>query len=531
MDTDGKLKILTDAARYDAACTSSGVDRDAELGHLGSTRCAGICHSFSADGRCITLLKVLMTNACMFDCEYCANRHSNDIPRATFEPRELADLVIAFYKRNYIEGLFLSSGIVRSPDFTMELMHSCIDILRNEYGFLGYIHVKAIPGCSGELVDEMGYLADRMSVNIEMPSSRSLSLMAPGKSKQKILSPMEHIATGIRTRPEGKRRHGDGLPGKTGSAGGPRGNLTLREQTEMERYEYHGRFVPAGQSTQLIIGATPESDYQILQLSSALYRTYSLKRVFFSAYMPVNQSPILPGRDVETPMNREHRLYQADWLMRFYGFSVDEIVDPEKPFLDVRLDPKACWALKHLDLFPVELNKAPYDMLIRIPGLGTTGARKVMRARRHSTITPDSMGKMGLSIKKVQYFATFDGKYVATVGFDEESIRRQLLRDASPARKGKRSGGRLQAEGQLSLFDPGDGSISDDALRLGEDCYGSEPEPFQQGQLEAFANQRLALEEKTGTHGGDAGHSGTGHPAADAGDGNAPALAQGVASA
>lgn len=501
MDTDGKLKILTDAAKYDAACTSSGVDRDAKLGHLGDTKCAGICHSFSADGRCITLLKVLMTNACMFDCEYCANRRSNDIPRATFKPRELADLVIAFYKRNYIEGLFLSSGIARSPDYTMELMYSCIDILRNEYGFLGYIHVKAIPGCSSELVDKMGFMADRMSVNIEMPSSQSLSLMAPGKSKQKILSPMGHIAEGIRTRPRGKPRHRGELPGKSGSKGGSRWNLTLREQTEIERYEYYERFVPAGQSTQLIVGATPESDYQILQLSNALYRTYSLKRVFFSAYMPINQSPILPDQSVETPMNREHRLYQADWLMRFYDFSVDEIIDPEKPFLDVRLDPKACWALRHLDQFPVEINKAPYDMLIRIPGLGTTGARKVMRARRHSRITPDSMKKMGLSIKKIQYFATFDGKYVATVDFDEESIRRQLMRDASPAKKNKRSGGKLQAEGQLSLFGPGDSDASSDGLFLGEDCYGKEPEPFQQGQLEAFANQRLALAEKSGDGG------------------------------
>lgn len=499
MDTDGKLKILTDAAKYDAACTSSGVDRDAKLGHLGDTKCAGICHSFSADGRCITLLKVLMTNACMFDCEYCANRRSNDIPRATFKPRELADLVIAFYKRNYIEGLFLSSGIARSPDYTMELMCSCIDILRNEYGFLGYIHVKAIPGCSSELVDKMGFMADRMSVNIEMPSSQSLSLMAPGKSEEKILSPMGHIAEGIRTRPKGKPRHRGELPEKPdGRNGGARKNLTLREQTEIERYEYYERFVPAGQSTQLIVGATPESDYQILQLSNALYRTYSLKRVFFSAYMPINQSPILPDQSTETPMNREHRLYQADWLMRFYDFSVDEIIDPEKPFLDVRLDPKACWALRHLDQFPVEINRAPYDMLIRIPGLGTTGAKKVIRARRHSRITPDSMKKMGLSMKKIQYFATFDGKYVATVDFDEESIRRRLMRDSSPARKNKRSGGKLQAEGQLSLFDPGDSDTSSDGLFLGEDCYGREPEPFQQGQLEAFANQRLALAERSG---------------------------------
>ncbi len=492
MDTTSKLQILADAAKYDAACTSSGVDRDAKLGHLGSTYCAGICHSFAADGRCITLLKVLMTNVCMHDCEYCANRRSNDVPRAIFDPRELADLTIEFYKRNYIEGLFLSSGVVRSPDFTMELMMRCIEILRNEYGFLGYIHVKSIPGCSDELVEQMGYLADRMSVNIEMPSSQSLDLMAPGKSKESILAPMKHVASGIAGKPKGKPRHRSqpSLDSKCNSGGA----LSARKHTEMERYEYYERFVPAGQSTQLIVGATPETDYQILKLSSALYGTFSLKRVFFSAYLPVNESSILPDRSTETPLNREHRLYQADWLMRFYDFDVSEIVDASNPFLDTRLDPKASWALRNLDKFPVEINKAPYEMLLRIPGLGVAGAKKIMRARRHATITPDSMKRMGLSIKKIQYFATFGGKYVSTLAFDEDLLRAQLVRMSSQAGKHRRSGGKNAAPGQLSLFDPRGGDGNGECL--GELGCAAAGEPFQRGQLEAFANQRLALESK-----------------------------------
>ena len=499
MNTAQKLEILTDAAKYDVACTSSGVDRAAQAGRLGSTYAAGICHSFSADGRCITLLKVLMTNACIHDCAYCANRRSNDIRRAAFEPRELADLVIEFYLRNYIEGLFLSSGVIRNPDFTMEYLIEPIRILREEYGFLGYIHVKAIPGASRELIDAMGYLVDRMSVNIELPSQESLSILAPDKSKESILSPMAAVADGIKERPKGKPRHRHQLPEPLSTEGSNEpavGELARREKTEIARLEYSERFVPAGQSTQLIVGATPESDYQILRLSSALYEKYSLKRVFFSAYLPINDESILPGRGFETPLTREHRLYQADWLMRFYKFTADELVDSDNPFLDVRLDPKACWALRHLDQFPVELNTAPYEMLLRVPGLGVKGARRVMRARRHNPITPETLARMGLSLKKMSYFITCCGKSPSPLPLDDAIIRNALLRDTSPAKGQRRSGGKNVAPGQLSLFDPASPASELPSDALGEDLYGLSSSPFQASQLSAFANQRRLLEEK-----------------------------------
>ena len=487
MDTERKLEILTDAAKYDVACTSSGVDRDAKLGRLGSTYCAGICHSFSADGRCITLLKVLMTNACMYDCAYCANRRGNDIPRAAFEPRELADLTIEFYRRNYIEGLFLSSGVVRSPDFTMEQMYQAIRILREEHGFLGYIHVKGIPGASPELIERMGYLADRMSVNIELPSQESLSILAPGKTKEGILAPMAYLAQGIAANRDGRRTRRSSLTGRAGTGA----DLARRERTEIERSEGGARFVPAGQSTQLIVGATPESDYHILNLASSLYRRYELKRVFFSAYLPINDSSLLPDKSVEAPLTREHRLYQADWLMRFYDFSVDELIDAGRPFLDMRLDPKASWALRNLDLFPIEVNKAPYELLMRVPGLGIVGARKIMRARRNCRLKPDDLVRMGLSLKRMRYFITCDGAYVSPVDLDEEAIRTELLLGSSPALKNRRSGGRQQAEGQLSLFDPHTGYEPVHGQLVGEDQFGASP--FQEGQLQAFAQQRALL--------------------------------------
>lgn len=498
MNTAEKLEILTDAAKYDVACTSSGVDRAAQVGRLGSTYAAGICHSFSADGRCITLLKVLMTNACIHDCAYCANRRSNDIRRAAFEPRELADLVIEFYRRNYIEGLFLSSGVVRNPDFTMEYLIEPVRILREEYGFLGYIHVKAIPGASRELVDKMGYLVDRMSVNIELPSRDSLRILAPGKSKESILSPMAAVADGIRERPKGKPRHRRQLPevssseqpGDVSACG-----LERSERTEIARLEYAERFVPAGQSTQLIVGATPESDFQILRLSSSLYEKYALKRVFFSAYLPINDEAILPGKGFETPLAREHRLYQADWLMRFYQFSAEELVDSANPFLDIRLDPKASWALRHLDQFPIELNTAPYELLLRVPGLGVKGARRVLRARRHQSITPEALKRMGLTYKKMRYFVTCGGKSDSPLPIDADAIRTALLRDSSPAKRQRRSGGRNEAAGQLSLFNPADLSGDAPIDSIGEDLYGSSSVPFQASQLQAFANQRALLEE------------------------------------
>ena len=348
MDLVAKLEILADAAKYDVACTSSGIDRDAQKGKLGNTLAAGCCHSFAADGRCITLLKVLMTNVCVYDCAYCVNRASNEVPRAAFKPRELADLTIAFYRRNYIEGLFLSSGVIRNPDYTTELMIQTLSILREEHGFRGYIHAKAVPGTSPELVQQLGHLADRMSVNMELPSQKSLQLLAPQKDKQRIIAPMRQIRDNIAVDKDTRAL--------------VRKQTTYMRQIRPKKKER--AFVPAGQSTQMIVGASPESDFQILNLSAALYRTLSLKRVFFSAYTPVNDDKRLPGTDA-VQLNREHRLYQADWLLRFYRFDVTEIIDEDNPFLDPDLDPKANWAINHLDFFPVEVNTAPLEALLR----------------------------------------------------------------------------------------------------------------------------------------------------------------------
>lgn len=470
MDTAGKLSILADAARYDVACTSSGVDRDAKLGHLGSTMCAGICHSFSADGRCITLLKVLYSNACIYDCAYCANRCSNDIPRASFSPRELADLTIEFYRRNFIEGLFLSSAVVESPDHTMELICSCLSILRGEYGFNGYIHAKAIPGASPALIERMGMLADRVSVNIELPSVSSLRVLAPDKEPSMLTGPMGLIAERIQESSEERR---------------------------LARRAKPASFAPAGQSTQLIIGATPETDNQILRLSSALYRTYSMKRVFFSAYLPVNSDVLLPDQGVSVPLDREHRLYQADWLMRFYGFDVEELVDDGHPFLNPLIDPKAQWALNHLELFPVEVNTAPYEMLLRIPGLGVRGAKMVQRARRHTSLTPEKMRRMGLSLKRMQYFVTFSGRYHSPLPFDREAIFRQLALDADASGKHQRGGGKKPMTGQLPLFDEPELDCRPLEERLSDGSAGFLPPAFQAGQVRAFDAQRHALEAMT----------------------------------
>lgn len=483
MDTLDKLSILTDAARFDVACTSSGVDRDAKLGHLGSATCAGICHAFSADGRCITLLKVLFTNSCIYDCAYCVNRRSNDQPRAAFTPRELADLTIEFYRRNFIEGLFISSAVIESPDRTMELLCSCARILREEYGFRGYIHAKTIPGASDELIEELGLLVDRMSVNIELPSQDSLRVLAPDKTFEDLTAPMARIAGGITA----------GL-----------------EEHALARRQGARRFVPAGQSTQLIIGATPENDFQILRLSSALYSSYSLKRVFFSAYLPANDSPLLPDASVEVPLDREHRLYQADWLMRFYEFSAEELIDESVPWLNPFIDPKANWALNHLDLFPIEINTAPYEMLLRVPGLGYTGARAVQRARRYRRLHTDDMKALGLSLKRMRYFVTFDGAYVSDLPFDQDAIFRTLAQSTMDNRQHRRSGGKNAICGQLSLFDSPEatGSVHSQAVDIGDLMFTSwrrslmaasgcesglmAPE-IQQGQLSAFAAQRERL--------------------------------------
>ena len=381
IDIYDKLTILSDSAKYDVACTSSGVDRNGKLGSIGSAVKAGICHSFSADGRCISLLKVLMTNICIFDCKYCVNRESNDIVRTGFTPLELAELTINFYRRNYIEGLFLSSGVIISPNNTVEQMVKVLELLRNVYHFGGYIHVKAIPGADNELITRLGLLADRMSINIELPSQESLKLLAPNKTKESILRPMGLISTKIQ-----------------------------ENSSDLVKFRHASKFVPAGQSTQLIVGATPDTDHKILTLTEALYKKYHLKRVFFSAYMPVAEHSLLPSVDIKPPLMREHRLYQADWLLRFYGFEAKELLDEQHPNFNLEVDPKCNWALNHLEQFPLEINKAPYELLLRVPGIGVTSANRIITARRSGPIDFSGLKKLGIVLKRAQYFITCKGK-------------------------------------------------------------------------------------------------------------------------
>ena len=435
MDLVAKLEILADAAKYDVACTSSGIDRDAQKGKLGNTLAAGCCHRFAADGRCITLLKVLMTNVCVYDCAYCVNRASNEVPRAAFKPRELADLTIAFYRRNYIEGLFLSSGVIRNPDYTTELMIQTLSILREEHGFRGYIHAKAVPGTSPELVQQLGHLADRMSVNMELPSQKSLQLLAPQKDKQRIIAPMRQIRDNIAVDKDTRAL--------------VRKQTTYMRQIRPKKKER--AFVPAGQSTQMIVGASPESDFQILNLSAALYRTLSLKRVFFSAYTPVNDDKRLPGTDA-VQLNREHRLYQADWLLRFYRFDVTEIIDEDNPFLDPDLDPKANWAINHLDFFPVEVNTAPLEALLRVPGIGVRGANLIVRARRTTCLREPELRKLGIAYKRARFFITCSGSYSGRgVDFSREGLRAQLAAPIKGGNHGRRAD--KTTPGQMSLFE------------------------------------------------------------------------------
>ncbi len=399
MDVLEKLTILTDAAKYDAACTSSGVNRGFQPGKIGNTSSsiAGCCHSFSADGRCITLLKVLMTNCCAYDCKYCVNRRSHDTPRASFTPRELADLTIQFYRRNYIEGLFLSSGVLRDPDYTTEQMISCLRLLRQDYGFNGYIHAKAIPGTSPELIYQLGLFADRLSVNMELPSERGLELLAPDKSKQAILKPMGLI----------------------------RDKATESKQ-ELIKYRQAARFAPAGQSTQLIVGATADSDLHILRLTESLYQKYRLKRVFYSAYVPVVEHSLLPSLDTKPPLLREHRLYQADWLLRLYGFRATELLDETQPDFNPQLDPKCNWAVRHMEQFPVEIMRADYEMLLRVPGIGLTSARRILSARRVGVIHWEDLSKLGVVVKRAQYFLLCNGRMRNGLSFSPATMTRQL---------------------------------------------------------------------------------------------------------
>ena len=402
MDVLEKLTILTDAAKYDAACTSSGGNRRAKAGYIGNTTSsiAGCCHSFSADGRCISLLKVLLTNRCVYDCAYCVNRRSSDVRRAAFTPRELAELTIGFYRRNYIEGLFLSSGVLRSPDYTTELMIRALTILRTTYRFNGYIHAKTIPGTSPELVTALGLLADRLSVNIELPSEAGLKTLAPDKTKQAILAPMRQIQT-----------------------------RSQQSKEELVKYRHAPRFAPAGQSTQLIVGATADTDFHILRLTQGLYDRYQLKRVFYSAYVPVVEHALLPAKDTKPPLLREHRLYQADWLLRFYQFKVDEIVDDAYPDLDLEIDPKLSWALRHPEQFPVDINKADYEMILRVPGIGVKSARLIIASRRFSKLGFYQLKKIGVVMKKAQYFVTCSELPMCTVNeMTPQGVRNLLVR-------------------------------------------------------------------------------------------------------
>ena len=393
-----KLGILADAAKYDVACTSSGVARRGDGTGMGNSIAAGICHSFSTDGRCISLLKILMSNECIYDCKYCRNRASNDIERATFTPEEICSLTMDFYRRNYIEGLFLSSGIIRNPSYTMELLFQTMWLLRNKYRFQGYIHLKAIPGADPRLLEQVGYLVDRMSVNLELPTAEGLAKLAPNKNRKTILTPMRQIQNGI-----------------------------VQSKNEVAVYRHAPSFVSGGQSTQMIVGATPGTDYQIVNVAESLYQKFKLKRVFYSAYVQINQDKDLPALPGGPPLLREHRLYQADFLMRFYGFEAGELLSEDRPNFNVLLDPKADWALRHLELFPVEINRADYNMLLRIPGIGVKSAQKIVKARRGCTITFEHLKKMNVSLKRALYFITCNGKMLYRTKIEEDYITRNLL--------------------------------------------------------------------------------------------------------
>ena len=379
MEVIDKLKILADSAKYDVSCSSSGSKRLNKNGGTGNGSFSGICHSWASDGRCISLLKILLSNACMYDCKYCINRITNNVPRATFTPREVADLTINFYKRNYIEGLFLSSAVIKSPDYTMELLYQTTFILRKEYNFNGYIHTKTIPGASQELVNKLGTLVDRMSINIELPSNDSLKLLAPQKEKTGILEPMSYISNNIKLK-------------------------------KIDKSKLKTDFAPAGQTTQLIVGATTESDIKNLKISENLYNKLSVKRVKYSDYFSDNQETNLPTLE-KPPLLRENRLYQADWLLRFYGFQADELLNDTHPNFNTLLDPKCDWALRNLDKFPVEINTASYFTLLRIPGIGVISAKKIVMARRNFSLDFSMLKKLGVSLKRAQFFITCKGKY------------------------------------------------------------------------------------------------------------------------
>lgn len=468
-----KLEILSDAAKYDVACTSSGSSRKGVKGSMGNTVAAGLCHCFAADGRCISLLKILQTNECVYDCKYCQNRLSNDVPRAHFTPEEIAELTISFYRRNYIEGLFLSSGIRKNPDYTMEQIYQAIYLLRNKHRFNGYIHVKAIPGADPLLIEKTGWLADRMSINLEMPTSAGLDTLAPQKSRKTILTPMRQIQIGrqesrlllgSRT-PRGieTRKHIGAAPedetfsltakqapngrydietshsasaasaaftaSGSGTGGTAEKQLPVSKKRNLSLQEFHpdASFVPAGQSTQMIVGASDESDYEIVHMAAAMYKQFDLKRVFYSAFVNTTNDPILPDGKEGPPLLREHRLYQADFLMRFYQFEAEEIITEDTPFLNVQIDPKCNWALNHLEFFPVEVQTADYHTLLRIPGVGVKSARRILAARRLGSLDYQSLKKFGVVLKRAMYFITCGGKTMIPLKLNENFILTNLL--------------------------------------------------------------------------------------------------------
>ena len=473
MTLEEKLKILSAAARYDVSCTSSGVDRKGEKGTLGNAAACGICHSFAADGRCISLLKVLLSNECVFDCKYCMNRASNDIPRASFTPEELCSLTVQFYRRNYIEGLFLSSGVLGTPNYTMELFYQTLYMLRYQYRFNGYVHVKTIPGADGELIRRIGYLADRMSVNLEISSREGLKKLAPHKSHSSILTPIRQIQNGIlQDRLEGRRS--DAIPGPVKPTVTKDGDLLSTtvsatdpapDKSALDQYDPYWqylvrsaqtvrrdqpRFVPSGQSTQMIVGAVPESDYQLVHTAETLYQDYGLKRVFYSAYVPINEDSCLPAPDTKPPLLREHRLYQADWLLRFYGFQAGELLTEDKPNFNLFIDPKCDWAVRHLQLFPVEITTADYSALLRVPGIGVKSAKRILYGRKHGIPDFLTLKKMGVVLKRAHYFITLNGRMMYPIKLDETYITHNLIQ--SEQKKNWQVAQDMTYQ-QLSLFD------------------------------------------------------------------------------
>lgn len=464
-----KLKILADAAKYDVACTSSGSSRRGKKGHLGNTVSAGICHTFSSDGRCVSLLKILFSNDCVFDCKYCPSRAANEKERATFTPEEICRLVVEFYRRNYIEGLFLSSAVVKSPAYTMERMYEAIYMLRNKYHFNGYIHVKAIPGAPDDMIYALGFLVDRMSVNLELPTAEGLKRLAPNKKPKNLMRPIQQIQRGIQTqrvalgkdsrmeRAKGNQylsnsifneKNVSGIHGKSvvslmegtqknetnmeNNIGNNKDNLQDKDFLPSNFLQNIGmrtqsRFVPAGQSTQMIIGASGESDFHLLSLTQQLYQQYDMKRVFYSAYVPLNDDPELPAIGTAPPLLREHRLYQADWLLRYYGFQADELLSSDRPNFNTFIDPKCDWALRHLEYFPIEINQASYEQLLRVPGIGNKSAGRIVRARRQAALDFEDIKKMGVVLKRAVYFITCRGKMKYHTPIEEDFITRQLI--------------------------------------------------------------------------------------------------------